>query len=184
MKHWLVLVSLLLVPVLGGCSFAGGGSTAAGTAEASSRLATENAELVVGDTATTTEDGNTLTVFSYESPLPSTNSPGPGPDSEFSAIEVEGCASSSSGRDLMHVGSPAFVLQMPDGDRILPVKEAQETGVKEAVLETMDPVPGQCERGFVVFQTPRGERPEFVVFEEQFKSEREALSISWAVPDE
>ncbi len=98
----------------------------------------------MGDTATTMEDGNTLTVFSYESPLPPTNSPRPGPDSEFSAIEVEGCASSSSGRDLMYVGSPAFVLQMPDGDRILPVKEAQETGVKEAVLETMDPVPANA----------------------------------------
>ena len=185
MKHWLVLLSLLLVPVLGGCSFAGG-STAAGTetAEASSRLATENAEIVVGDTATTTEDGNTLTVFSYESPLPPTNSSEPGPDFEFSAIEVEGCASSSSGRDLMHVGSSAFVLQMPDGDRVLPVKEAQETEVKEAVLETMHPVPGQCERGFVVFQTPRGERPEFVVFEEQFKAESEAPPIRWAVSDE
>ncbi len=184
MKHWLVLVSLLLVPVLGGCSFAGGGSTAAGTAEASGQPATENAELVVGDTATTTEDGNTLTVFSCESPLPPTNSSEPGLDFDFSAIEVEGCASSSSGRNLMHVGSPAFVLQMPDGDRILPVKEAQETGVKEAVLETVDPVSDQCERGFVVFQTPRGERPEFVVFEEQFKTEREAPPIRWAVPGE
>ncbi len=185
MKHWLILVSLLLVPVLGGCSFAGGGPAAAREKVGeSTKSTTENADLVVGDTATTTEDGNTLTVFSYESPLPPTNSSEPGPDSEFSAIEVEGCASSSSGRDLMHVGSPAFVLQMPDGDRILPVKEAQETEVKEAVLETMDPVPGQCERGFVVFQTPRGERPEFVVFEEQFKAEREAPSIRWAVPDE
>jgi len=185
MKHWLVLVSLLLIPVLGGCSFAGGGPAAVGEKVGeSTKSTTENAELVVGDTATTTEDGNTLTVFSYESPLAPTNSPEPGPDSEFSAIEVEGCASSSSGRDLMHVGSPAFVLQMPDGDRILPVKEAQETGVKEAVLETMDPVPGQCERGFVVFQTLRGERPEFVVFEEQFKSKTEAPPIRWTVPDE
>jgi hypothetical protein len=57
----------------------------------------------------------------------------------------------------------------------------QETGVKEAVLETMDPVPGQCECGFAVFQTPRGERPEFVVFAEQFKAEREAQPIRWAV---
>jgi hypothetical protein len=185
MKHWLILVSLLLVPVLGGCSFAGGGPAAAREKVGeSTKSTTENADLVVGGTATTTEDGNTLTVFSYESPLPPTNSSESGPNSEFSAIEVEGCASSSSGRDLMHVGSPAFVLQMPDGDRILPVKEAQETEVKEAVLETMDPVPGQCERGFVVFQTPRGERPEFVVFEEQFKAEREAQPIRWAVPDE
>jgi hypothetical protein len=43
--------------------------------------------------------------------------------------------------------------------------------VKEALLETLEPVPGKCERGFVVFQMPRGERPEFVVFEEQFKAE-------------
>jgi len=56
--------------------------------------------------------------------------------------------------------------------------------VKEAVLETMDPVPGQCERGFIVIQTPRGERPELVVFEEQFKAEREVQPIRWAVPDE
>ncbi len=56
--------------------------------------------------------------------------------------------------------------------------------VKEAVLETMDPVPGQREYGFVVFQPPRGERPELVVFEEQFKAEREVPPIKWAVPDE
>jgi hypothetical protein len=71
---------------------------------------------------------------------------GIGPETErihqFSATEVEGCASSSSERDLMHAGLPAFVLQMPDEDRVLPVKEAQETGVKEVVLKTMDPVPG------------------------------------------
>jgi hypothetical protein len=47
----------------------------------------------------------------------------------------------------MHAGLPAFVLQMPDGDRVLPVKEAQEAGVKEVVLKSMDPVLGQCERG-------------------------------------
>ncbi len=92
MKPWLVLVSLLLVPVLGGCSFAGGGPAAARekVGESTNKSTTESADLVVGDTATTTEDGNTLTVFSYESPLPSTNSPEPDPDSEFSAIEVEG----------------------------------------------------------------------------------------------
>jgi len=56
--------------------------------------------------------------------------------------------------------------------------------VKEAVLETIDPLPDQCECGFVVFQTPRIERPELVVFEEQFKAEREAQPIKWAVPDE
>ena len=84
----------------------------------------------------------------------------------------------------MCAGSPAFVLRRSDGDRVLPVKEAQKTGVKEAVLQTMESVPGKCERGFVVFQLPRGERPEFVVFEEHFKAEAEATRISWAVQDE
>jgi hypothetical protein len=36
----------------------------------------------------------------------------------------------------------------------------------------------------VVFQTPRDESPEFVVFEEQFKTERNRPPIRWAVPDE
>lgn len=71
----------------------------------------------------------------------------------------------------MHVGSTAFVLRMPDGARVVLATDAEESGVKEPVLETMDPVPGQCDRGFVVFQTPRGERPEAVIFEEQLTSE-------------
>ncbi len=88
MKRWLVLISLFLVPILGACGLVGGGSTASRTEtiKGSSRPATENAELVVGDTATTTEDGNTLTVLYYESPLPSTNSSEPGSDFEFSLI--------------------------------------------------------------------------------------------------
>lgn len=167
MKRGLFLVSLLLVSTLGACGPADGGTAEAGpkTAGEPASSGTENAGLVVGDTATTTEDGNTLTVFSYESPLSPEGSAEPRPGFEFSAIEAEGCASSSSGRDLMHVGSTAFVLRMPDGDRVMPTTDAREVGVKEPVLETMDPVPGQCARGFVVFQTPRGERPESVVFE-------------------
>ncbi len=72
---------------------------------------------------------------------------------------------------------------MPDGARILPLTNAEETGGREPVWETTDPVPGQCEGGFVVFQTPQGERPEFIVFEEQFKSEDETPPIRWMVPD-
>lgn len=184
MKRGLFLVSLLLVSTPGACGPVGGGLAVAGpeTAEKSAPSGLENVDLAVGDTAITTEDRNTLTVFSYELPLSPAGASEPKPGFEFSAIEVEGCASPSSGRDLMHVGSTAFVLRMPDGARVMLATDAEETEVKEPVLETMDPVPGQCDRGFVVFQTPRGERPESVIFEEQLTSE--AMPIEWAIPGE
>lgn len=184
MKYGLFLAVMLFVALLGGCGSTGGVSAGAETAKGSSRPAMESGDLTLGDAAITTEDGNTLTVSSYESSLSPAGSSKPRPGFEFSAIEVEGCSSPSSGRDLMAVGSAAFVLLMPDGARVLPATNAEETGVREPILQTMDPVPGQCEGGFVVFQTPQGERPEFIVFEEQFKSEDEAPPIRWMVPDE
>ena len=183
MKYGLVLVTVLFAAFLRGCGPTGDGSAEAETVKGSSRPAMESGDLTLGEAAITTEDGNTLTVSSYESPLSPAGSSKPRPGFEFSAIEVEGCSSPSSGRDLMAVGSAAFGLLMPDGDRVLPATNAEETGVREPILQTMDPFPGQCEGGFVVFQTLQGERPEFIVFEEQFKSEDEAPPIRWMVPD-
>ena len=80
----------------------------------------------------------------------------------------------------MHVGSPAFVVQMPDGDRILPATDAQEAGVKNPCWRPWNRCPASANAASS-FLTPRGERPEFVLLEEQFKSQKEAAPVKWAV---
>lgn len=74
----------------------------------------ETIELAVGETATTTEAGNRLTVRFYESPLPPAGSSRPEPGFEFSAIEAEGCASRDTENYRMAVGPSGFALEMPD----------------------------------------------------------------------
>lgn len=176
------MVVLALVAISAACS-PGTVGTAVSEAEKKYRLTVspvEDPRLVLGETATTSEHGNTLTVFSYESPL-SVEGAKAEPGFEFSTVEVEGCAGSSSGKDLMYVGSNAFSLRSADGTRVQPEGFGRDAKVREPALRTMDPVPGACERGFITFQTPRGERPHLVVFEEQFVLES---AIAWKVTEE
>lgn len=186
MRRGFVLVMLVLVSMSAACGPGATGSGEPDTAAYGTHRLTistaENPKLTVGDTAITTEAGNKLTVHSYESSL-SLEGAKPDPGFEFSAIDVEGCASPTSGRDLMHVGPVAFTLQMPDGTRVMPEVFANKNAeVKEPALQTMDAGPGTCDRGFVTYQTPRGERPELVIFEEQFVTN--VPDIAWKVPDE
>ncbi|MBA3794370.1 MAG: hypothetical protein H0X19_09590, partial [Rubrobacter sp.] len=44
----------------------------------------------------------------------------------------------------------------------------------------MNPGPGECGRGFVTFQTPTGERPDLVLYDEQFVLKS---TIAWKVPE-
>ena len=186
MRRGFVLVTLVLVSMLAACGPSTAGSSEPDTAKEKAPKPTmstaENPKLTVGETAITTEAGNKLTVHSYESPLsPKGSKPNPG--FEFSAIDVEGCASPTSARDLMHIGPVAFTLQMPDGARVMPeVFGNKDAEVKEPALQTMDPGPGTCERGFVTYQTPRDERPELVIFKEQFVTN--VPDIAWKIPDE
>lgn len=177
MKYKLVILVAALVCVCAACS----PDTAGSDAEAADKVTASppgHPSLVVGSVATTTEAGNKLTVISYRAPI-SLEGASPDPGSEFSVIEVEGCASSSSGRDLMHVGPTAFSLRLPDGTSVKPEVFADaDATVKEPALQTMDPKPGTCDRGFVTFQTPRGASPELVVFEEQFV---DATDLAWRV---
>ena len=55
-----------------------------------------------------------------------------------------------------------------------------EAKVKEPALRGMNPLPGECDRGFVTFQTPRGARPGLVLYEEQFVDK---ATVAWKVPD-
>lgn len=181
MRRGLVLILLVLALLSASCGINTVSSTESETTKKLTNSPVENPKLVLGDTATTTEDGNTLTVLSYESSL-SVESAKPEPGFEFSAIEVEGCAGSSSGEDLMHIGPAAFTLRLSDGgpDVKPEIFDDEDATVRKPALHTTDPPPGSCNRGFVTFQTPRGARPDLVSFEEQFATGE--MVVAWKVP--
>jgi hypothetical protein len=186
-----VLVLVVLVLVFGACGPAGGGDQAETVTviktvpadEGSGRAKEEGPELALGETFTTSGAGNEVTVLSYESPLTPAGSSRPDPGFEFSAVEVEGCASRDPDNYRMMVGPASFSLQMPDGARVQPETGGDVARVTERALVTMEPVLGGCESGFVVFQTPEGERPEIVLFEDQFTT-TDSMSAGWTIPDE
>ena len=181
MRYVLVLISLALVSLSAACgptNAATAGSDADGKRKVTSPPA-KDPTLVLGDTATTADNGTTLAVLSYESPV---TVKGAKPDRgfAFSGIEVKGCAGPDSENSLMHIGPGAFALQLQDGSRLPPEEFGGDAKVKEPALQSMNPLPGECGRGFVTFQTPTGERPELVLYEEQFVLED---TIAWKVPE-
>lgn len=180
MKYLLVLFALAVAPLLAACDTSTAASTRSG-AEEERRITASPARdpgLVLGDKATTAKNGTTLAVLSYESPS-TVRGADPEKGFEFSAIEVNGCAGPDSENSLMHIGPDAFELRLSDGTRLYPEGSGEETKVKEPALQSMNPLPGECGRGFVTFQTPTDERPELVLFEEQFVLED---AIAWKVP--
>ncbi len=180
----LVPIVLLLASVLMACD-PGPVNEVGAEAEAAKKPThspVESPRLVVGDTAILEESSQTeLTVYSYESPLTPTESEEPEPGFEFSAAEVEGCASSTSFRDPMIITPNAFSLRLADGGTVLPEESVEEApGGRKPVLRSMDPSPGECERGYVIYETPKGESAELVVFEDSLT---ETQAIAWKVQD-
>ena len=139
----LVLVALVLV--LGACGPAGGGDQAETVTviktvpadEGSGRAEELGPELTLGDTFTTSGAGNEVTVLSYESPLTPAASSRPDPGFEFSAVEIEGCASRDPDNYRMLVGPASFSLQMPDGARVQPETGGDVARVTERALVTI-----------------------------------------------
>jgi len=80
----------------------------------------------------------------------------------------------------MHIGPGAFALRLQDGTVLPPEEFGEGAKIKEPALQSMNPLPGECGRGFVTFQTPTGERPELVLYEEQFVLKD---TIAWKVPE-
>lgn len=180
MKHVLVLLALLLVLILGACGPGGGGSGETPEVKATEKVPGSEGPrgtgkgaiaLDIGETATTTKAGNMLTVHSYESSLRPAGSSRPEPGYEFSAIEAEGCASLATENYRMFVGPSGFALHMPDGTHLQPDVRMEDMTVREPALMSAEPGLGECRRGFVVFQTPEGERPELVTFEDPLTTE-------------
>jgi hypothetical protein len=180
MKRGLVLAVLALASLSVACG--PGTAASAGTDADEKKKVTaspaKDPRLVLGDTATTNSNGTTLAVLSYKSPMAVKNAE-PERSFEFSGIEVKGCAGPNSENSLMHIGPGAFELRLYDGTRLLPEGFGEQAKAEEPALESMNPLPGECGRGFVTFQTPAGERPELVLYDERFVLEK---SIAWKVP--
>src|SRR4028119_1254923 len=160
MRYVLVLIALALVSLSAACG-SSTAATAGADADGKHKVTSSPAKdptLVLGDTATTADNGTTLAVFSYESPV---TVKGAKPDRgfEFSGIEVKGCAGPDSENSLMHIGPAAFALRLQDGAVLQPEEFGEDAKVKEPALQSMNPLPGECGRGFVTLHTPTGERP-------------------------
>lgn len=182
-KRLYARLGVISVVVLTASSLVACGTPSGGAGEAAkkpTRSPVGNPSLTVGDTAVVERNGTELTVHSYESPLPSAESSERNPGFEFSAIEVEECASTSSGGNSMVVTPNAFILGLPGGARATPEVSTANLGLKKPVLQSMDPAPGDCERGYIIYQMPRGERPETVIFKDTLILAR---TIAWKVPD-
>lgn len=180
MRHGLVLVVLALALQAAACgSGAAAGDSGGGVVGPKVTVSPpEDPRLVVGDGATTSSNGTTLAVLSYEAPL-RVEGARPERGFEYAGIEVKGCAGPDSEQSLMHLGPDAFVLRMTGGLRVHPEGFADEAKVKEPALQGMNPLPGECDRGFVTFQTRRGGRPDLVLYEEQFVDK---AAIAWELP--
>lgn len=180
-RRGLVLVALGLV--LLSASACGPNAAATGTdGEVTRKVTTslpKDPRLVVGDEAVTNANGTTLAVLSYKSPLKVAGA-SPERGFAFSGIEVRGCAGPDSEQSLMSLGPNAFVLRTTNGARIHPEGFSEDAKVKQPALESMNPFPGECDRGFVTFQTRRGERPELVVYEEEFVMKN---PVAWKIPE-
>ena len=181
MRYVLVLITLALASLSTACDTSTAVSTGSGAEEERKITASpaNDPRLVLGDTATTSKNGTTLTVLSYESPS-TVKGGSPERGFEYSAIEVKGCAGPDSENSLMQIGPDAFLLRLPDGTRLQPEGFGGEARFKEPALQSMNPLPGECGRGFVTFQTPTGERPDLVLYDEQFVLKS---TIAWKVPE-
>jgi len=121
-----------------------------------------------------TVPGGTVTVYSYEQPAtgisqyitPQT------PGSEFSAVDAEMCATGSAG---LYASSGDIGLQFPDNT------ERQSTYGKQPDLSGRQLGAGDCTRGWVTFEVPRGQRPSVVTYRVQSSSAGTPPPIKWTV---
>jgi Domain of unknown function (DUF4352) len=122
----------------------------------------------MGETATLAS-GDQVTVYSYTSSVaPPNQFSTPKPGNEFSVIDAEACAGNAS----MSINPQSFGLQMPDNSRLDPAF----TSAVEPRLNLSNLAPGDCARGYVTFETPQGQAPDFVLFEQS-----NAPPVKWSV---
>ena len=121
----------------------------------------------------TTALGNTLTVYTLESPV-SDDLFDPEPGRIFVSIDVEGCASAET-EGAVEINPFQFQIQMPDNTRFDPT-----FGVKEPALNSTSLFANDCVRGFVTFEIPEGVTPASVVFN-SYDADFNPVVLRWSI---
>ena len=124
-------------------------------------------QVAMGETATLAS-GDQITVYSYTSSVASNNQfLTPKSGNEFSVIDAEACAGTAQ----MSINPFSFGLQMPDNSRVNSGISALDPSLHAASL-----APGDCARGYVTFEIPQGQAPNFVLFDQS-----NAPPVKWSV---
>ena len=116
---------------------------------------TVNALLTGAGGLTKTGAGNLVTVFSFASTVKGTRKPASG--TVFAAADVEACAGPHA-PPRTGVFRAQFALQTPDQTGWHSVDPVKEPALKDMLLKS-----NQCERGWISFQLPSGQKPRFIV---------------------
>jgi hypothetical protein len=127
----------------------------------------------VGDTAIL-NTGDKVTLHSYNSPAPSPHDWRPAKDGyELAVVDVEVSATSESG-GLPAINPSDFFLQMPDNFRLRWQPQFEQRELLDTSL-----LPGDSVRGLILFQTPKGEKPKAIIWEDMRSGDEHA--IKWAM---
>lgn len=163
MRDWSLIAAAALLLVIVSASALGGAPEEASSPSGST--------LDMGETATLSS-GDTVTVYSYESPLPLDGPLQPKSGSEISAIDAEFCASPSATVEANRIHTPIkFSLLMPNNITI--PWDARARVIGGTSLSPLLPSgsnifkAGDCVRGYVGFETPQGQEPKFVQYRER-----------------
>lgn len=121
--------------------------------------------------------GFEVTVHSYSSPVKAEGNEywrwKPDEGKRFAVVDVEGCAGNNLGDEERYLNPFDFSLQMPDNTRIVPTMS-----VVDPALGHTDLLPGDCVRGLVTFQVPKGQRPSHVRFDQIWPEEMARWSLN------
>jgi hypothetical protein len=106
--------------------------------------------------------GNTVTFLSW-SPAPQIGAK-PTKGEEFSRIQVKWCAAANLANPISATEiASAWTLQMADSTAISaqtsPYSDQDLMGLVNTAVD-----PGQCLKGYVVFETPKGQTPQYAIF--------------------
>ncbi len=176
MRDWSFIAAAALLLVIVSAAVLGGAPEEASSPSSST--------LDMGETATLSS-GDTVTVYSYESPLSIDGPLQPESGSELSAIDAEFCAGPNATAGASRIQNPLnFSLLMPDNSPIL--VNGRALVIVGSSLPPLLPSgsslieDGDCVRGYVGFEEPQGQEPKFVLYEDVERPDS-SEPVRWAV---
>lgn len=150
-------------------------STTVPSSAAAPGLATANV-YKLGQTVTLPDDSADVTVFGYRQPIDSVRGLNPG--MVWSAAEVRVCLSKVLSEQV-RVSEEPWTLVYPDGGIYEPTKITYRDfpAPEYPKGDGRTTLPGRCVRGWIVFQTPKEEKPQYV----EYAPDLVPVPIDWQI---